>query len=354
MSDRWPAAAVGRKREAVDNPGLGRSRSWHPHAVPTPSVPLGTGPFRRDRAYGFGFTDASLRTAVRRRRILVLRRGVFVTAVDREAAAADKETLHAQDIKALLLAMHRTNLAAAGTSAAQIFGLQFLHPPPSSLIVCTDDLDVSGTHKNDYFLRSAPLPPGHVVMRHGVPVTSTARTLLDLAAAMPFADAVVVSESALRKQLVSVEDLDAIVAASEHRPGIEAARLALSFANPWTQSVLESVSLVSMRAAGIRLPKVQQAVIVDDEGYLVDCLWDHLPVDVFGEADGTEKSVKSDRLSTVRAIRAEKDRHQKLLSTGAEIVRWGWREANNPHLLARVINDGFARALERGRGRRSG
>ncbi len=321
--------------------------------MPRPSVPLGTGPFTRERAYFFGFTDASLRTALARKRLLALRRGVFVTPADRGLAAAHPETLHAQNIEALLLALHRTNIAAAGTSAAQIFGLEFLHPPPSSLIVCTDDPGVSGTHKNDYFLRAAPLPPEHLVRRHGVPLTSGERTLLDLAASMPFADSVLVTESGLRKGFATKAGLDAILAASEGRPGIEKARRALEFANPWIGSPLESLSRVSMHEVGVRLPKVQQAVIVDDEGFLVDFLWDHLPIDVYGEADGTEKSVGADRFETVRAIRAEKDRHQKLVSTGAEIVRWGWREAKNPDLLARMIHAAFARALERSRGRQT-
>ena len=318
-----------------------------------PEVPDGTGPFRADTAHLLGFTESERRTAVRRGRLVRLRRNVLVSRSDREAAARHPETLHAQDIQALLLAMHRTTLAAAGTSAARIYGLDFLHPPTPALIVCTDDAGVSGTHKNDYFLRVAPLPTSHLTTRHGVPVTAIDRTLLDLAAFMPFADAVVCTESAYRKRLTTVEGFRSLVAASPHRPGIEKARLVVDFASPWTASMLESVSRVSMRAAGVLMPKEQRAVIVDDEGYLVDFLWDHLPIDVFGEADGTEKLIRANRLETVRAIRDEKMRHQKLLSTGAEIVRWGWREANNPAVLSGVINAGFARALERGRGRRS-
>lgn len=319
-----------------------------------PDVPLGTGPFRTEAAYVFGFTESELRTAVRRKQILPLRRGVLVSAADRESAAVHNATLHAQDIKALLLAMRRTRIAAAGTSAAQIFGLEFLHEPPPVLIVCTDDPGVSGTHKKDYFLRAAPMPPDHVVTRLGVPVTSIERTLLDLASSMQFEGAVVLAESAYRKRLTTVDKVLATMTASEHRPRIENARLALGFAGPWSGSVLESLSRVSMRTAGVLTPKQQQAVIVDDDGYLVDYLWDHLPIDVLGEADGTEKSVRENRLETVRAIRAEKERHQKLISTGAEVVRWGWREAKNPDLLAQVINAGFARAIERSRGRLSG
>lgn len=318
-----------------------------------PDVPLGTGPFTRERAPQFGFSARSLRTALHGKRLLLLRRGVFVTPADRELAAARPETLHAQDIQALLLALSRSHIAAAATSAAQILGLEFLHRPPRALVVCTDDPGVSGTHKNGYFLRVAPLPPDHVIRRHQVPVTSGERTLLDLAASMPFADSVVLAESALRKGFATKAGFDAILAASEGRPGIESARRALEFANPWTGSPLESLSLVNMHVAGVRMPKVQQAIVVGDEAFLVDCLWDHLPILVYGEADGTEKSIGATRLDTVRAIRAEKERHQKLLSTGAEIVRWGWREASNPDLLARIIHAGFARALERSRGRRS-
>ncbi|WP_019876204.1 hypothetical protein [Sporichthya polymorpha] len=318
-----------------------------------PLVPLGTGPFLRRRAAEFGFTHATLRTAVKRNRIVVLRRGVLVSAEDRAAAAAGSETLHAQDIQALRLALHRQNVVAAGTSAAQILGLDFLDRPPPALIVCTDDPGVSGTHKNDYYLRSAPLPAEHVIRRHDVPLTSPARTLLDLSSALPFNRSVVFAESALRKGLTTKPELDAILEASEGRPGIEQARKALTFASPWTQSVLESVSHVGMYAKGVILPKWQQAVIVNngEDAYLVDCLWDHLPILVIGEADGTEKSVGVNRLDTVRRIRAERYRHQQLLDTGAEIIRWGWYEANNPEILAAKINAGLARALERCRGR---
>lgn len=318
-----------------------------------PEVPDGTGPFRADTAHLLGFTESERRTALRRGYLVPLRRNVLVTRADREAAGRHPETLHAQDIQALRLAMRRTTLVAAGTSAARIYGLEFLHPPKQALIVCTDDPGVSGTHKKDYFLRAAPLPASHLATRHGVPVTSIDRTLLDLAASMPFADSVVCVESAYRKRLTTVEGFRTVVAESLHRPGIEQARLVADFAGPWSGSVLESLSRVSMRAVGVVPPKQQQAVVVDDDGYLVDFLWDHLPIDVLGEADGTEKSVRDSRLETVRAIRDEKMRHQKLLSTGAEIVRWGWHEANNPMLLKAVINAGFARALERGRGRRS-
>lgn len=313
--------------------------------------PLGTGPFRRSDAER-GCTTGAIRAAVRSGRWVVLRRGILVTAEDRAQAALRPETLHAQDVQALLLALRRSHIAAAERSAARIYGLEFFRQPSPGLIVCTDDPGVSGTHKNDYFLRAAKLPEGHVGFRYGVPVTSPARTLLDLASSRSFAEGVVLAESAMRKGLLGVEELVAILAATEHRPGIEAARDALMFADPRTESVLESLSRVSMRQAGLVMPQTQQAVHVCDATYRVDFRWDHLPLDVYGEADGEDKYVRDlDRMGTVRAIRAEKAREQALRDTGAEVVRWGMTEARDPALLAARINGAFARAVERGRGR---
>lgn len=318
--------------------------------------PPGTGPFSRESAFALGYTISDIRAAIRRGEWIVLRRGIFVTAEDRQDAAGDPSTLHAQDIQALLLALRRTHIGAAGTSAARILGMEFLNPPPSSLIVCTDDPGVSGTHKRDYFLRAAPLPAGHLVTRHGVPVTSAARTLLDLASAMSFSEAVVMADSALHQQLLRPADIRTILASAVNRPGIERAREALLFADGASESVLESLSRASMHLSAVILaPKLQQWIVVRGRRFRVDYLWDHLGIDVYGEADGLQKYgiADGDQMSIARAIRAEKERHQLLLDTGAEVVRWGMHEARNPALLAARINGAFTRATERQLGRSS-
>jgi hypothetical protein len=315
-----------------------------------PSIPIGTGPFSRAFAYARGFSESDVRTALRRGTWKRLRRDVFITAHDREAAT-DDAARHAQDIQALLLALSRIHIAAAGTSAARIYGWSFLHPPKPGLVVCTDDPDVSGTHKRDYYLRVAPLPRDHFRMARGVPITSPARTLLDLASALPFTDSVSLADCALHERFLTLEELHRILEESENRPGIVAARKALLFADPLAESVLESESRASMFLGGIRIPLSQKVVVIDGEEFRIDHYWDHLPVDVYGEADGTEKYVGLDRMTTVRKIREEKRREAKLVDSGAEVIRWGKAEARDPRLLAARINAGFARAIERGRGR---
>lgn len=317
-----------------------------------PSIPLGTGPFPRAFAYARGFTESDVRTLLRRTAWSRVRRDVLVTAEDRAVAVADPATWHALQIKALLISLRRRHIAAAGTSSARIHGWDFHRQPKSGLVVCTDDPGVSGTHKNDYYLRVAPLPSGHVVMRHDVPVTSPARTLVDLGSTLPFTDSVVVAGSAMRRKHLTPAELESLLNTTDNRPGIEAARKALLFADPNTESVLESQSRASMFLGDVRIPQSQRVVVIKGETFRVDFSWDHLlPIEVYGEADGTEKLLGLNRMDTVRALREQERRHNMLVESGAEVIRWGSVEANNPALLAARIHAGFARATERARGR---
>lgn len=312
-----------------------------------------TRPFTIGEAMLAGFDRAAIRAALRSGRWIRLRQGVFVTRAARAAAAASPETLHAQDVHALMLAMSRRRLAAAESSAARILGLEFEHPPPAELIVVTDDPDVAGTHRDGYFLRSAQLPEADLQRRHGIPITSPARTVFDLAANNGFTAGVVAAESAYRRKLIQRADLEAVLLSGAGRPGVSVAREALLFAAA-TGSVLESVSRVSMRTAEVTMPTTQYVIWINGRMYIVDFYWNHLGIDVFGEADGLGKYVLGeDRMSTIRALRAEKAREQDLLDTGAEVVRWGWTEARDPALLGARINGAFARARERQRGRAS-
>lgn len=309
----------------------------------------GTGPFTTAHALAWGLTRDDMRSAVRSGQWLRLRHGIFVTAGDRALAAASNQTLHAQDVQALRLAMSRRRLVAAGTSAAQIYGLDLRSTPTSDLVVVTDDPGVASTHRDGYFLRVAHLPDEHVLERHGVPITSPARTLIDLAAHRGFDDGLVASESAYRSKLITRDELLAAVDDSEGRPGIHVVRDCLSFADPDSGSVLESVSRITMRALGIPMP-LTQVVLVDD-GYVlirVDFLWPWLRL--VGEADGMAKYSLNGR-QPLAALRAEREREQMIRDLDWDIVRWDWRIANDPRLLGERLNAAFARAAERLQGR---
>lgn len=310
----------------------------------------GAGPFTVADALAAGFTWNSIRWAIRSKHWVRLRAGVLVTQDDRSLAALDAATLHAQDVKALMLALSARRLVAAGTSAAQIFGLALLSPPPPEIVVLTADAGASSTHRDGYFLRFAQLPSAHVTHRHGVPLTTAARTLVDIAANLPFDDGVVAAESAFHLKRVTRSEVDLLLAQSSGRPGIQAARQSLGFATPGPESALESVSRISMHKAGIPAPQLQADLIPAPPRIRVDFYWPQYRL--VGEADGMSKYTADPQLrSALAVVRDERHREQRLRDAGFDIVRWDWTVANDPARLAARLRAAFARATERLDGR---
>lgn len=307
----------------------------------------GGGPFTIHQAIEAGLTAEDLRSGVRRGQLVRLRRAVLVTAGDRAVAARSPQTLHAQDVAALILALRRTRVAAAGASAARIYALEFVPPePPEDIVLVTDDSEVSGTHRDGYYLRRAPLPADHVTRRHGVPITTPARTLLDLTSTLDFGAGVALVESAYRLRLIQRPAVTAMLEQATGRPGVTRAREALLFAAPGAESVLESISRVTMHQIGVPTPLQQVVLIPDRPEVRVDFYWPQYRL--VGEADGMGKYVIGEgRGRTLEVIRDERHREQRLRDAGYEIVRWDWPTAKSPRLLAARLNAAFDRATQR-------
>ncbi|WP_344607784.1 type IV toxin-antitoxin system AbiEi family antitoxin domain-containing protein [Sporichthya brevicatena] len=316
--------------------------------APMRGISEGTGPFTLAHALAAGHTRADVRALTRSGQWIRLRRNVYVTATDRAVAATSPETLHAQDTRAVQLALSRRQVVGADTSAVRIFGLDLRRQPGDEVVLLTDDEGVASTHRDGYFLRVASLPSEQVTTCHGTPVTSPARTLLDVAANHGFEDGVVAAESAYRKKLITPEEFGAVVAAGAGRPGIHVARDVHEFACPLTESVLESVSRISFREAGIRMPLSQVYLIKDYPRIRVDFYWPSLRL--VGEADGMAKYGMRGR-EPMEELRLQWEREQRLRDAGYDIVRWDWRIACSPRLLAARVLPAMARAEARLQGR---
>lgn len=307
------------------------------------------GPFTAAQARGAGFSTTEIRRLLRHGVWTLLRRGVYVDTELLERVAAHPERRHALDVAALLLTL-RYDAVGGGSSAAQVWGLDSLREYSSGLVVITDDEDVHTRHRRDVLVRRATLPAHHRHERFGARVTSAARTAVDLARDARFAEGVVLIDSALRKERTSLSQLYRVLDDCDGWPHIDRARRAVLFADPKAESALESVSRVAMHQEGVPAPRTQ-VVLGDERGILarVDFLWDG--VKVIGEADGLAKYRPDDRCSTLDVVRAEKRREEMLIDAGYEIVRWGWREANDPPRLKRKLLAALARGAQRQQGR---
>lgn len=309
----------------------------------------GLGPFTAAQAHAGGLDDVDLDRLARTKAIFQLRRGVYISARDLGAVAEDESRRHAVDVKALQLAF-KAPVAAAAFSAARIYGLELLDPPPDELVVVSGDLKTSGTHRDGYRLRVAALPEDHLIVHHGVTLTTPARTVVDLCAELSFMGGLVVADSAVRKSLVTVAELQALADATFSRRGILKVRKVFGALDPAAGSPLESASRAAFAALGYRMPLTQVEFVINGRRIIVDFFW--FDLDLAGEADGFAKYKATPGKDELAAIRDEKDREQALLGDGVEVVRWGWREVRSPELLRRRLDPAFIRAQERLRGRR--
>jgi hypothetical protein len=175
-----------------------------------------------------------------------------------------------------------------------------------------------------------------VTVKHDVPVTTPARTVVDLARSLEFRAGVVAADSALNHKLVSTADLNAVLAACPRWRGISRAADVVAFADGLAESVLESLARVVFRDCGLPPPELQvwigEAAVVGR----VDFLWRRFRT--VAEVDGRMKY--SDPSRAVKQL----DRDRQLRDAGYEVVHFGWQHINeNPGYVDSTIRKAFER-----------
>ena len=284
-----------------------------------------------------GVSAARLRQLVRTGDVVALRRGVYARADSLALSADDPARLHALRVAAALLPA-RALACASHESAAVLHGLDLLERPPESLVTLTRPPGVRGSRAggNDLRVHAATLFPGHVMKQYGLPVTSVARTVVDLARALPFQHGVVVADSALHARKTTRGDLDRVLAACSAWPGGEHARRVVAFSDHRSESVLESCARVTFDDHGLPPPELQVDIGGEQVIGRVDFYWgQYLTI---AEADGVVKYADAGR--AVRQL----ERDQLLREAGFKVVHFTWRQlfGETGRLIAR-IRQAFAR-----------
>ncbi|MEU4291534.1 hypothetical protein AB0E63_25180 [Kribbella sp. NPDC026596] len=206
-------------------------------------------------------------------------------------------------------------------------------------------------HRNqrrpDIVVRRAGLATVDVSRHLWLPVTSTARTVVDLARELPLREAAATVDHALRTGTTLTEMLT-VAERQHHWPGIRGALAALEFGDPGSESVLESIARVLFAAAGLPAP-VLQAQFFDGFGWMperLDFWWPRFRT--IGEADGLAKYEADSPEERRRRIRMHHRRDQRLGDRGVELVHFGWEDVVAPRsdLVAR-LRAAFARGESR-------
>ena len=225
-------------------------------------------------------------------------------------------------------------------TAALLHGLSLLGRPPAVLTVTRPPGVGSRSARPGVRVHCAALPAEHVGGRFGVPVTTVARTVIDLARVLDFRAGVVVADSALQQKLTSNKELKAVIAACQRWPGLRRAAEVAEFADGGAESPLESLARIAFRDSGLPPPELQ--VEIRDSEFIgrVDFLWKQFRT--VAEADGATKYEDKSRASY------EFRRDAKLRDAGLEVVHFTWKDITGD---AGAVASSIRRAFDRGRSR---
>jgi very-short-patch-repair endonuclease len=181
-------------------------------------------------------------------------------------------------------------------------------------------------------------------MHDDLPVTTVARTLADLGAAEPLGVVERATEWALRNQLVTIPELQALTELLPTRGGraLKAVLVARPLGAPATESDAETLFVQLARCAGFPAPVRQFWIVLGGRRYRLDFAWPLLRLAV--EIDGAAVHGPADLSRDLR-------RQNRIILDGWMILRFTWamlmrsrREVEDDLWTAWALRGGFVPA----------
>lgn len=291
------------------------------------------GMFSRTDALLAGYSDDDLRRGRSSGELLTIRRGHFIrTEVYRTLDDGARHLL-------LAIAIHAessTRTVFSHVSAAALHGME-LWDIPLDKATFTIDRDYASKRGRQRFLHSSPIPDGDVTELAGYPVTTPARTVVDLARSLPLTPAVCVGDYALRAGLTTHGQLSDALVDARNRTGIAKARQAVGLMSARSASVGETRSRLQLDTLPLPQPVVGEWVR-DEQGNPVGRVSFLYPDHgVLGDYEGDGLYGAEPLVSAI-----EDERHRmRFEELGWIVARWNWQDLANP----RELTDRVARAF---------
>jgi hypothetical protein len=302
-----------------------------PPASPGPSLdghPAWLDEFVRAADAGRLGLEAELRALVRHGELIPVGRGVARWRSAANAAAARGEHPRDDAYRALISAsmiVGAPQAAVAGSSAALLWGMSALSPWPAR----AEHLMPAGhdAHSSRWVARRVSDAAPRTIV-DGMPVTTPARTVVDIARTFRRPTAFSLAATALARPhrgraITTADEVLAELDTLGPARGVRAARAIVGAVGTGCQSPAEAHSLMLRLDAGLERP-APQVEFRDAEGSMVvDAYWESArPV---GECDGVSKYLREDRgdgRAAAEAVVAEKRREDRLRALGFRVVRW--------------------------------
>lgn len=175
---------------------------------------------------------------------------------------------------AALLSACPDGTVVAGATAAHLHGLWLPRTNDARIeLILRRDADVprqhSGSRRPEVRARRRTLHPEEITSIGGVPVTSEARTWLDLAEVLSLPDLIAAGDSALRGD-GSLAHLRSAISRATHRRGVVSARAVIALLDARSRSRPESHLRYALINAGLPTPAVNEAIYTDAGEWLAE------------------------------------------------------------------------------------
>ncbi|MCU4295701.1 hypothetical protein D3I60_01145 [Brevibacterium permense] len=240
---------------------------------------------------------------------------------------------NSEDLKSLIRSYADDRLPDAVFSHVSAALLHDLDPPFPAVDKC--EMIRTGTRRSSTTLRirDRTVPPGDICSVGGLPVTAPIRTLVDIARDYEPEFSVPLLSDALRRRLVSKEELWAALPPA-HR-GCRTAALAISLADENHESAAESITAVKFHRFDIT-GMVPQVETFDSAGnFLGRNDFRHEKLELIVECHGVGKYFMG-RNNPDEASRKNHERHMKLLNAGYRIFNLVWADLFRPHEFIKI------------------
>jgi hypothetical protein len=223
--------------------------------------------------------------------------------------------------------LDRARLLAAGLpaetgfsheTAAMFRGLATYGIPAQLRVTGTK---VRAVRTSDLHVHRAGLRDTDVTYVDGLPVTSLARTAVDIGRSVDFAAALVTADAALRAG-ASRGQMQEVLRHQWTWPRVRHAMPVVRHADARSESPAESVVRSRFITRGLPMPQLQHNVF-DGPTWIArtDFYWEEFGL--VGEVDGRVKYVEDE-------LRQEKLRQESIEDAAPGVIRWTWAQAHAP------------------------
>lgn len=294
----------------------------------------GVFPFARARSAGL--TAADLRRMVRSGQCHRLHHGWFSTRVPDDDT--DRHLLRV----AALVEEYAGHAVASHDSGLLRLGLPTFRADLSRVHLTLMDPTAKRHRKSDLVVHSAPAAPWRI----GTPARTVHPALAMAQVGLRDPRALLVpADAAVRRGVVTHEELDRAVTTFRGRSGVGRARAALPHIERRHESPGETVTAYVLRLLGhsmkpqFRVPGTERFT-ARQEGYRTDFRIEGTRVLV--EFDGKQKYDRQ------RDLWDEKRREDRIRSLGWEVVRLTWADLRDPARVAELVEAALRRSLRHG------